>query len=218
MTTLLEQGILAAKNGQQAAARQILTQVLKQDNRNEQAWLWLSDVVDTLGEQIACIEQVLEINPHNRTAQLALKKLKSQPTTRLRPASPPEPASVAGHASEQRRPFRLSNGSAPDPAAPPAADLPHQATLGTSANPLPMPDERQYGPAAAEAASRPSKGLLRKPSAAHKPAVNGHRPQKSTPQSFEPDGLPLLPVVLFGTLSVTAIGGLLMIVLLLILS
>ena len=64
MATLLERGIAAARNGNHAEAKALLTQVLQQNNRNEQAWLWLSEAVDTVGEQITCIEQVLSINPN----------------------------------------------------------------------------------------------------------------------------------------------------------
>ena len=42
LKALLEEGITAAKAGQKERARQCLMQVVKADENNEQAWLWLS--------------------------------------------------------------------------------------------------------------------------------------------------------------------------------
>ena len=49
MTTndVLKQGIAALNAGRRMEARNLLTQVVQQDDRNEMAWLWLSGAVDT---------------------------------------------------------------------------------------------------------------------------------------------------------------------------
>lgn len=71
----LDQAILAAKAGRRADARRLLESVLEADERNEQAWLWLSGVVDDEEERIICLENVLIINPHNQAARKGLAAL-----------------------------------------------------------------------------------------------------------------------------------------------
>jgi hypothetical protein len=43
---------------------------------------------------------------------------------------------------------------------------------------------------------------------------SAQRPQRQGTSAVQTDGVPILPVVLFGTLSVTAVGGIMMIILL----
>lgn len=69
---LLQQGIGAAKAGQRDEARQLLKRVVSVDKRNEQAWLWLSAVLDDPAQQRTCLEYVLHINPNNKQAQQGL--------------------------------------------------------------------------------------------------------------------------------------------------
>ncbi len=49
--------------------------VLRADERNELAWLWLSGVVKTTEDRRICLENVLAINPENTTARWGLEKL-----------------------------------------------------------------------------------------------------------------------------------------------
>jgi tetratricopeptide (TPR) repeat protein len=72
---LLQQGIAAAKAGQDEQARKALLKVLEVDERNEQAWLWLSGVVEPLEEKRICLENVLAINPDSSHAQIGLRWL-----------------------------------------------------------------------------------------------------------------------------------------------
>ncbi len=213
MVAQLEQGIMAARKGNNGEAKTLLTQVLKENNQNEQAWLWLSEVVDTIGEQISCVEQVLLINPANKTAKLALQKLKSQPPQRL--AAPPksDTAPLAGITSSPkslsngvRKPFRLAEMPPPTME---GEHLHHEVTVPLP--PTPTIDNREQDEAQLDEA------FLKQASAATQshPAIKRplNRPQPAKPT--DPDNFPLLPVILFGTLSVTAVGGLVMIMLLL---
>ena len=77
MTTddLLQEGIAALKAGHKTVARNLLTQVVQQDDRNEMAWLWLSGAVDTDEDRRACLENVLAINPNNGIARRGLEQL-----------------------------------------------------------------------------------------------------------------------------------------------
>src|SRR4051794_8251497 len=69
---LLEQGISAALTGRREEARTLLAQVVEADDRNEQAWLWLSGLVEDPEEIRTCLENVLHLNPDNVKAQQGL--------------------------------------------------------------------------------------------------------------------------------------------------
>lgn len=97
VSALLQQGITAAKQGNQAKAREILMRVVELDDRNEMAWLWLSGVVDEISDRIVCLENVLTINPGNAAAERGLRLLQAQ----LPPEPPPAQAESEGALSEQ---------------------------------------------------------------------------------------------------------------------
>ena len=56
ITRLLTEGQSAARKGDKAMARALLTQLVEQDPRNEEAWMWLSGVVSDADEQQICLE------------------------------------------------------------------------------------------------------------------------------------------------------------------
>ncbi len=191
MATLLEQGIIAAKNGQKMQAKTLFQQVLLADDRNERAWLWMSEAADSPIEQIACIERALAINPDNKTAELALQTLKSQLTPQIEPltalASPPQTAvAISPPAMSQpvgqtasRKPFKLT----PKPMkASNGQGLHRQNTVAMAATPDSLVKLRQ--------------------------STGKHTlPAKKLSLVEELDALPIFPTVLFGTLSITAVTG-----------
>jgi len=69
---LLAEGQNAARKGDKASARALLTQVVERDPHNEMAWMWLSGVVQEPEEQQICLENVLVINPQNDKARRGL--------------------------------------------------------------------------------------------------------------------------------------------------
>lgn len=75
---MLQAGIDAVKRGQKQRARELLLRVVKEDEHSEQAWLWLSAVMDTLQDQITALENVAHINPNNQAAQRGLATLRSR--------------------------------------------------------------------------------------------------------------------------------------------
>ncbi|HEY4691089.1 MAG TPA: tetratricopeptide repeat protein [Anaerolineae bacterium] len=77
---LLRDGIAAVKAREFEKARALLMQVIDRDERNEQAWLWLSGAVETDADRRVCLENVLAINPGNAAAQRGLAKLGPAPT------------------------------------------------------------------------------------------------------------------------------------------
>lgn len=73
--TLLKEGIAAAKAGERQKALDLLLQVVDADERNEQAWLWLSGVVENTEDRCICLQNVLAINPDHTLAKQGLAKL-----------------------------------------------------------------------------------------------------------------------------------------------
>lgn len=191
MATFLEQGIAAAKKGQKAEARALFDQVLQADDRNERAWLWMSEVAETTAGQIACVERALALNPNNSTAQLALKTLKETKVGQTAPIVIETPAPAGGLLkSAPRKPYRLN--ADPTPVSGGQAINHHRTVAMPSA-----------------ANGDPFTGL--------RPSIKG---ASSGASNSAPtlESIPLLPALIFGTLLVTAMGGLAMLGLMLLLS
>src|SRR5947209_13320371 len=77
-TRLMRDGQAAAKRGDKALARALLTQLLERDPHNEQAWVWLSGAVTDPQEQQTCLENALIINPGNTQARKGLQAVSSR--------------------------------------------------------------------------------------------------------------------------------------------
>lgn len=72
MNDLLQRGIALARAGKRAEARTLLLEAVDADERSEQAWLWLSGVLDKPDDIRVCLENVLAINPDNPQARQGL--------------------------------------------------------------------------------------------------------------------------------------------------
>lgn len=57
-------------------ARALLRSIIQEDSNFEDAWLWMSVVVDDLDQSIVCLDNVLRINPNNWQAVGALHRLR----------------------------------------------------------------------------------------------------------------------------------------------
>jgi len=68
----LAEGIARAKAGQREPARELLLRVVGRDERNAQAWLWLSGVVDGDEDRRVALENVLTLDPQNAAARAGL--------------------------------------------------------------------------------------------------------------------------------------------------
>jgi len=88
---MVSEGINALKAGKKEAARELFEKVLEINEHNEQAWLWMSAVLDSPEDQRTCLENVLAINPMNERAIQGLKYL-DQPAQAEQVYTPP-PAS-----------------------------------------------------------------------------------------------------------------------------
>lgn len=103
MTTFDEQTTLqmareALRQGDKAAGRRLLQQVLGANRNNEAAWLMLSAAVDDSDQERDCLRQVLRINPANQVARRHLDVLTDDrllDTPAPAPVPAPTPTSVA---------------------------------------------------------------------------------------------------------------------------
>lgn len=83
MSDNLQQAIVAIKSGDKKTGKRLLIEVLKSNQRDETAWLWMTKVVNSDDERIKCLQNVLKINPNNETAKRGLailqeKQIKSE--------------------------------------------------------------------------------------------------------------------------------------------
>ncbi len=76
---LLAEGITAARRGERAKARDLFTRLLRHDQRIEEAWLWMSAVVESDRERVFCLNNVVKLNPAGRTAKRGLALLGALP-------------------------------------------------------------------------------------------------------------------------------------------
>ncbi|HEY1017104.1 MAG TPA: hypothetical protein VGE07_30600 [Herpetosiphonaceae bacterium] len=70
---LYERGIAAARGGQRRVAAGLLTKAVQLDPRHEQAWLWLSGVLDEPHDIAFCLHSALKLNPQNAQARKGLE-------------------------------------------------------------------------------------------------------------------------------------------------
>jgi len=77
--TLLKKGIAAIQAGDLREGKRLLEQVLAEEPRNEQAWLWLSAAVDDVEERKAYLRRALGINYGNEEAWRELLPLVTSP-------------------------------------------------------------------------------------------------------------------------------------------
>ncbi|MEW5959591.1 MAG: hypothetical protein AB1801_17850 [Chloroflexota bacterium] len=129
MAASLELAIKAIRSGRKEEGRQLLNLLIQQNPNDEQAWLWMSSVVETDEQRARCLYHALAINPENEIARKGLKILgivvtDSRPVKIPRDSQPiqiPNPTSQAQAAYPQatqldskpvpaqteRRPFRI---------------------------------------------------------------------------------------------------------------
>jgi tetratricopeptide (TPR) repeat protein len=90
--TMLREAIDALRQGDRARARDLLTRLLKTDQKNPNYWVWLSAAVDTQKERLYCLQMALQIDPQNATAKRGLILLGALP---LDDSVPPFPVNRA---------------------------------------------------------------------------------------------------------------------------
>jgi hypothetical protein len=200
----MQAGISAAREGRQAEARALLQQALQANPRSEQGWLWMSAVVESEAERRICLERVLTINPYNQTAQAALEKLSSG-------HSPGDESETYLPVSRPVQPESRSPGGEPRPAAP------AQISSGPVARSLSPHATPTLGMDPVRPSSRPVRRLAPQPE-----PVDGlaqlraaqFQPPPSAAETSASESDPFMALVLIGGLSITALAGTLMLIVL----
>jgi tetratricopeptide (TPR) repeat protein len=69
----LQKAIDAIEKHDLAEARRLLSQLLKDDRDNKEAWLWMSAAVETVKERTYCLKELLRLDTANRAARFGLQ-------------------------------------------------------------------------------------------------------------------------------------------------
>ncbi|MEW5828649.1 MAG: tetratricopeptide repeat protein, partial [Chloroflexota bacterium] len=85
---MLQEAIEALRRKDKARARDLLTRLLKDDQKNAETWVWMSATVDTAKERIYCLQTALQLDPQNAAAKRGLVLLGGLPPD---PSTPPFP-------------------------------------------------------------------------------------------------------------------------------
>lgn len=106
--SLIQQSIQALQSGDKATAVKLLTQALRVDRNDDQAWLYLGIALDDPARKRQAFEQVLKLDPANEKAQQMLSRLDAATT-----ATPAESEAEATVRSRAVPP--LSTGAPAEP-------------------------------------------------------------------------------------------------------
>src|SRR5207244_6369989 len=74
---LIDQGRVAARQGDLRRAREQLFEAIERDPRSEEAWLSMAAVCEQPQEALGCLRIALDINPHNERARAGLEAIAS---------------------------------------------------------------------------------------------------------------------------------------------
>jgi hypothetical protein len=87
MLTQFEQAVTHIKAGEIEKGKQLLAEVIKQNPRDEKAWLWMTKCVTNTEQERYCFNQVLKINPQNQHALKGLERLNKPVPPNSQPAA-----------------------------------------------------------------------------------------------------------------------------------
>ena len=145
MSNSLQQAILAIQSGDKERGRQLLSDVILANPRNETAWMWMSAVAENEERERYCLGRVLSINPNNQAAQEGLRRLQPATPKPKAPAIPEAPIPEPPPSTTSISPFE---SEAPPVSIPGASQAKFPAFLeddSPSEQPLPA-DSISYPP------------------------------------------------------------------------
>jgi len=90
---LLTQAMQLVRERRKQEARTLLMQIIERDEQNEQAWLWLSGVVDDPRDMQVALANCLTLNPRNEQAHKGMDVLRARYGNLLGPEEEP-PAAI----------------------------------------------------------------------------------------------------------------------------
>lgn len=76
---LFQEAIEALRRGEKSKAKDMLTELIKDNQRDVQYWIWLSAAVESTREQTYCLQTALRLDPDNTTARRGLVLLGALP-------------------------------------------------------------------------------------------------------------------------------------------
>ena len=86
----LKQAIEAIKSGDKVTGKRLLIdEVIRTNPRNEQAWLWMTQVAEADEDRMNYLRHVLKINPNNEAAKRGLAALEQKQAQKPKPVIPP---------------------------------------------------------------------------------------------------------------------------------
>jgi hypothetical protein len=101
MSEKVQAAIARIRAGDRAAGARLLAEALRENPRNEVAWLWLSSVATSDEQRRQCLERVLAISPEHAAARHGLAQLAAAPNPAPAPAVSEIPADLAPEAPAQ---------------------------------------------------------------------------------------------------------------------
>ena len=69
---VFQEAVDALREGNKTRARELLTDLLKNDQNNATYWVWMSSTVDTTKERIYCLQTAFKLDPENAAAKRGL--------------------------------------------------------------------------------------------------------------------------------------------------
>ncbi|MBN1451618.1 MAG: tetratricopeptide repeat protein [Anaerolineales bacterium] len=110
---LFQEAVEALRQKDKAKAKNMLTQLLKSDQKNVQYWIWLSAAVESTKERIYCLQTAHQLDPENATAKRGLVLLGAippdesvQPFPLNRPRLWDEELALASDQPKEKRTFK----------------------------------------------------------------------------------------------------------------
>jgi len=98
----LQSAIASIRSGDKETGKLLLAEVIRDDPRNETAWLWMSGAVDSVEERLYCLDRVLQINSNNDAARRGRTHLQQQ---KLIPEAYEEPWQSEDEQRQERPPI-----------------------------------------------------------------------------------------------------------------
>ena len=100
---LMQEGRLALKQGDRSLAHDLWREAAMLDPYNEQVWLALLEVLDTLADRQVCLQNIVEINPLNVQARRMLRAYEAREERRTSPKKQRGTSRSAAEKHPQRR-------------------------------------------------------------------------------------------------------------------
>ncbi|MFZ6028403.1 MAG: tetratricopeptide repeat protein [Chloroflexota bacterium] len=86
---MFQEAVNAVRQGQRARAKDLLSRLLRSEQKNAEYWIWMSAVVDTPNERQYCLQTALKLEPNHPAAKRGLIMLGALPGDDVAPVPPP---------------------------------------------------------------------------------------------------------------------------------